>query len=144
MASNTVVVAFKHPGSLVLDMDTNARSEGEGGSLMYLPSDDRYTINGTNASRHQGSIVVPDTADRPGLVYGYGITEGVPADFWAEWMKRNARSPFVLKGLLFAGKDMKEVEAQAREKQGLKSGFDPLDQDKPVPGVEKNPDAPKQ
>ncbi len=58
---------------------------------------------------------------------GVGLTFGVDADFFDEWLKRNADADFVRKGLVFAQTKAREVEAQARDHRTLKSGFEPLD-----------------
>ena len=58
---------------------------------------------------------------------GVGLTFGVDADFFNEWMKRNADADFVRKGLIFAQTKTTEVDAQARDQQSLKTGMEPID-----------------
>jgi hypothetical protein len=82
----------------------------------------RHTVKGANASNLYG---------------GYGITENVPADFFAAWMKENADLAFVKKGLIFAQERPHNAQAQASEQAAVKSGFEPLDPNKPGPGLEK-------
>jgi hypothetical protein len=82
----------------------------------------RHTVKGANAANLYG---------------GYGVTENVPADFFAAWLKEHANSPFVKKGLIFAQERPHNAQAQASEQAAVKSGFEPLDPNKPGPGLEK-------
>lgn len=61
----------------------------------------RVTLVGANASR---------------IVGGYGITENVSSDFMAQWLKKNAKHPSVVKGLIFIHSDTKSAEAMAKER----------------------------
>jgi hypothetical protein len=58
---------------------------------------------------------------------GAGLTHGVDADFFAEWMRQNADSEVVKKGLVFAQAKPNEMEAQLRDHRTLKSGMEPID-----------------
>lgn len=70
----------------------------------------------------------------------FGLTPGVPADFWAQWAANNAEYPPVKRGLIFASGDVSDVRAVAREMQAVTTGYDPLDPDKPGAGLEQRKD----
>lgn len=95
-----VVVGCKLPHGLV------ARVKARDGSSR------EFIFNGNNASR---------------IVGGYGLTEGIPADFMTEFLKQNARHPAVVNQLVFVHSDSKSAEAIAKERRGITSGFEPLD-----------------
>jgi hypothetical protein len=61
------------------------------------------------------------------IIMGTGITHGVDADFFAEWMLQNEDSDVVKKGLIFSQIKPSEIEAQARDHKSLKSGLEPID-----------------
>lgn len=108
----TVTVACKIPAGLHLEMPDRSDARKKV----------RFTIKGSSGSR---------------VIGGYGLTENVPADFFAEWMKSHADQPYVKKGMIFAQERLNMVEGQAREQAAIKSGFERLDPAKPGPGLEK-------
>jgi len=55
---------------------------------------------------------------------GVGLTYGVDADTFNEWIKQNADSDFVKKGMVFANAKTPEVDAQAKDRRGEKSGLE--------------------
>lgn len=67
---------------------------------------------------------------------GYAITTNVDADFYEEWMKRNASLKLVRENFIFALPKAGEVRAKSHELSGLKTGMEPLDPEKPAPGIE--------
>jgi hypothetical protein len=103
MALETVTVGCKLPNGLHLDIDG---PEGK----------KRFTLKGANSST---------------VVGGFGITENIPKDFFEEWARLYAKSIVVANGIVFAYKDSKGAEAIAKERKSLKTGFEPLDPEKP-------------
>jgi hypothetical protein len=90
------------------------------GFLMELGSieDDNYRshkLNGLNTTR----IVA---------VGGFGITEGVPADFFDAWEKKMKGFKVFKNGLIFKveSKDTESFEAVAKEMKGQKTGLERL------------------
>lgn len=65
--------------------------------------------------------------DRPTMLHGFSITEGIPGDFWAAWVEQHKRDPMVESGLIFAGENMSYVKGRAAEYERLQSGFEPID-----------------
>lgn len=80
-----------------------------------------------------------ETAKRSG---GYGITEEVDADAYADWAKRRADWVAVKNGLIFAEPTTARAVARAREQAALENGFEPLDPDKAA-GITTDTDAMK-
>lgn len=64
------------------------------------------------------------------VIGGHGITEDVPADLWAAWLKENKDRDLVKNGFVFAHSNKKDVKAAAGEKTKTKSGTEPLEQPK--------------
>jgi hypothetical protein len=60
---------------------------------------------------------------------GCGLTYGVDADFFAEWVRQNKDEPYVRNGLIFAQPSGKSAEIDSQIKDHLKrrSGLETLD-----------------
>lgn len=86
----------------------------------------RVTLNGSHSSR---------------VIGGYGLTEGVPADFFEAWLQTYADSPAVTNGLVFAQENAADVRAQALDQADIRTGLEPLDPTKP--GRDLAPEDPK-
>ncbi len=101
------------------------------GFLMELGSieNDTYRshkLNGLNTTR----IAAVD---------GFGITDGVPADFFDAWEQKMKGFKIFKNGLVFkvAGKDTESFEAAAHELRGQKTGLERLNPKTAVKGVSK-------
>ena len=77
------------------------------------------TLNGANSSR---------------IVGGYGLTT-VDKDFYEAWAKEYAAFGQLKDGLIFAQDKPADADAKAKDNAKRKSGLEPLDADKPAPGV---------
>lgn len=108
----TVTVACKLPHGLWLDLTAPAK-----------PGEDRvsrrYLVKGANGKA---------------AVAGFGLTDGVPEDFWAEWLEKNRFMDYVTKRLIFAYESHNSSRDAAKDRATQKSGFEPI-----VPPA-KNPD----
>lgn len=82
----------------------------------------RVTLNGANASQ---------------IIGGCGFTTDVDKDFFDAWCTSHADFPPLKLGLIFAQNKKMSTEAEAREKETLKTGFEGLDPEKPMPGITK-------
>lgn len=89
--------------------------------LVLKVGESKLALKGANSSR---------------VVGGYGLTS-VPSDLWDAWSKAYAESPFIKKNLVFAQSTASKAEGQANEQAAVKSGLEPLDPDKPAPGIQK-------
>jgi hypothetical protein len=121
----TVSVGCKLPAGMILQtFKMEDRSEPVmGGGVrtvkMATISDKRVRLNGW--SRFVGQDV-----SFP-IVSGAGITHGVDADFFAEWLKQNADSDVVKNGFVFAQDKPGETKAQARDHVSLQTGLERID-----------------
>jgi len=107
----TVTVACKLPNGLFLEL------EGR----------ERVVLKGT---------AVPHGFP-PVDVGGYALTPNVDADFFVEWMAEYKNYAPVREGLIYAYAKPQDATARAMEMRDLKSGLEPLDPDKPGPGLER-------
>lgn len=103
---NVVTVACKLPHGLVLEMKDSPP----------------VAING---SLHASAVA-----------HGYGITEGVPAEFFTAWAAKYKDATFIRKGMVFALPKTDDVKAKAKETKALKTGFERVNPEKPTFGVE--------
>lgn len=78
-----------------------------------------YKLNGANAAR---------------VIGGYGLTT-IPSDFWDAWVKEKAGFPPLENNLIFAQPTVAKAEGQAKEQEEAKAGTEPLDPQKPAPGI---------
>lgn len=60
------------------------------------------------------------------VIGGHGITEDVPADLWAAWLKENKDRDLVKNGFVFAHTDSRNTKSEAKEKARTKSKTEPL------------------
>lgn len=107
--ASTVIVMCKLPTGIILDMPNP-----DGGP------DRTVRLNGAN---------------HPEAVLGAGLTY-VDAEFWAAWRERNKGFDPLETGAIWAAEREGDAKAQAKEMKGHKTGFEGLDPDKPMPGVE--------
>lgn len=82
--------------------------------------DTTVIFNGTNSSTIAG---------------GFGLTEGVDAEFWKAWLEQNKNMPFVKNGFVFAHTKESSLKAETKEKAGEKTGLEPLDPNKKPDGI---------
>lgn len=65
----------------------------------------------------------------PEMVAGAALTPNVSADFWNAWLEQHKLDAMVRNGLIFAHASPSYVGDQAKERQGLRSGLQPLEPD---------------
>lgn len=134
MSTGAVFVACKIPNGLRAQVRGAVRA-------MAKPEDG--VLPGAIRAEHvfKGPVrplnVSPDSYERDLAQGSYGITEGVPADFWAEWYANNMTDQVVVGGYVFAAETAADLIAQAKEQRAIKSGMEPADPDKPAPGIER-------
>lgn len=84
---------------------------------------------------HKGKTVTLKGATHSGNRFGFGITEDVDADWFADWMKTDAKDfPAVKNGSIFIMPDAARAEDAGKERRGdaeVQSGAEPLDPEKP-------------
>lgn len=78
-------------------------------------------------------------ANAPDAIAGFGLT-AMPEDFWNAWeAEHKTFEPFV-KGLIFAQPKNGDARAEAKEKEDLKTGLEPLDPNAIVSSVKPTPE----
>lgn len=109
-----VTVGCKLPHGLIIRLNSNSKTQ--------------VTLNGANS----GTVVGLDGKVQRGTC---GFTQ-VDETFINAWLKAYADTVMVKKGLIFISKNQKEAQAQADDKENIKTGFEPTDPAKPAaPGV---------
>jgi hypothetical protein len=107
------------------------------GIVYNLPGDRSVRLVGMYGDERSDLQV----AGMPGRdsIAGHGVTL-VDADDWEQIVKDHGKSAAHKNGFVFAAKDDKSGEAQAREQEGARTGFEPYDpsanrEDKTVDGT---------
>jgi hypothetical protein len=114
--SKTVSVGCKLPNGLVINFET---------------------FNDVSKTWIKTGEVELKGANSSSIVGGYGITDNVDAEAFAEWLKIHKDDETVKLGLIFAQPTPAGAEAAAKERADTKSGFEPIDPDKPGPRIER-------
>ena len=103
-------------GSEVVSVFANLQT----GQSFKLPDGSTVTISGVPVSNLKG-------IDGQNFAGGkYGVTK-VPADQWAQIVKTYGGMKFFQSGLVFAAETMERGKAMARERGGLRHGYEPVD-----------------
>jgi hypothetical protein len=124
----TVTVACKLPHGLVLrlfameDHDEPVMGGGTKTVKRAIAIGDPVTIHGVATPFGQ----VPKAP----IVGGFALTAGVDAEFFAAWLKQNAKSAVVRNGLIFGHEKPETAQKKAAEMADLRSGLEPLVPDK--------------
>lgn len=123
-SSKTIAVGCKLPHGLIMQLDRLIEDKATDGAVVrkYVPVGEEVRLNGANTSN---------------VIGGYGITENVDADFFDKWLAQKMEHAFIREGLVFAMPTVSGVQDRAREQAAVKSGFEPLNPDKPAPGIER-------
>ncbi len=58
---------------------------------------------------------------------GFGLTFGVDAAFFEQWIEQNKDAPYVVNGMIFGAYSEEDLRAQCRELERRKSGLEPLE-----------------
>lgn len=123
----TVTVALKHPSGLVLrvyemqDDYEDVMGGGQRKTKKAFPIGEPVRLNGTGV----GKGFIPTWR----VVGGYALTPGVPKDMWELWCEQNADAPLLKNGLICAFKSIEGADAMAREREGTRSGLEPITPD---------------
>jgi len=88
---------------------------------------------------HKDITLTLKGANSSGNRLGFGVTEGVDGDWFADWATTDAKDfPAVKRGMIFAMDTAAKAKDAAKERRGDKSvqtGLEPLNPDKPAAGV---------
>jgi hypothetical protein len=124
-ATGYVVVACKIPNGIVLQNSVmHADSEPVmGGGHRDIKTGRKlgaaYTVKGPSVK----------WGELPKFIFagGYALTPNIPEDFWNEWVRQNPDAEILQKKLIFAFRQMDDVEAECRNNETILSGLEPLD-----------------
>ncbi len=122
-ARNTVWVQCSLPNGIDIFLEEKFRDD-QGNERWREIEDARVKLNGANSSL---------------VIGGYGLTE-VAADFWEAWVKSHQRFQPLRIGAIKAQPSRERASAQAMDEKELKTGFEPLDPDKPGAGLQRVPE----
>lgn len=90
-----------------------------------LPHGLRLSLSHPNKPATEFAVLKGANASR--IVGGFGLTENVPGDMMAEWLKQNAKHPAVVNGSIFIHGDARSAESIARERSKVETGLEPID-----------------
>lgn len=98
--------------------------------------------------RHKNITKTLRGANSSGNRFGYGVTQGIDADWFKDWAEGDAKDfPPVKKGMIFALEGtVRKIEDAAAERRGdaeVQTGIEPLDPDAPAPEIEPTDDTKK-
>lgn len=116
----TVTVACKLPNGIHLEAFnmvpmTERTMAGNTIETKRAVSAGRFTVKG-----------VKRRSDDAGLALGFALTHGCPKDLWDSWLAANKDNPIVVNGIIFAAGGTNDVRAKAKDHEGIRSGFEPL------------------
>lgn len=128
--AGVVTVACKLPNGLILRLFEMAPEQElvmGGGVREVMKAHDlgtRVEINGNTPPFGQALL---DSQGEPiSTARGFALTTNVDADFWDEWLHQNEGSDIVKRGLIFAHARTADVRAEAREKEKVWTGLEPM------------------
>jgi hypothetical protein len=102
-----------------------------------LPQGLHIVLNGQPALKLHGAL-------SPYAHSGHGMTRNVPTDTWNAVQAQHKDAKWLTNGLVFAAGDSESAADEAEEREGVVSGFEPVDPanlDKLAPGIQ-NLDSP--
>lgn len=123
-----VTVACKHPNGIILQLCapftyTDPRTGRE--ITEYQKTGEQYKLNGFAVPRGPDF----DAEKIQPLAGGFGLTHGIPADFFRQWMEQNKDTDLVKNGLVFCMATEADARAKAKERaKDVVSGLEPLAQ----------------
>lgn len=122
-----VTVASKLPHSLVLELEDKIEVSEPvmGGGTRKVP---QWRKNGHTVTIN-GAALPFNAPYTPTVQEKVGLTFGVDADFFNEWLKQKKDFPPVAAGLIYAETSTEKAVGHAQEISDLKSGFEPVDPD---------------
>jgi hypothetical protein len=125
----TVIIGCKLPHGIFLHLDSREEVVGLKGGIE------------TKFVREEGSERLINGANTSRLVGGFGLTT-LEKDWWDAWIAQNTnkRGKITFKpyatGMIFAVNSQSEAIAESRQREGLRTGFEPVNPAKPGPGLE--------
>ena len=125
-AGETVVVALKHPGGLILhyfqkQVQQEATRDGFRNVEVSVRVGEPFTLRGNAATAElERQALIPDQG-------GYALTHGVPKALWDQWYSHNKSSPLVTENLIAGFPNEFEALAWAKLHGTIRSGLERID-----------------
>ena len=132
-SGEVVTVACKIPAGLVLRVFEMVPQK--------IPMGNGSFVDGTIAKAREDTVTLrgfahpQDRAANHPIIGGFGLTFGVPKEFWDLWRLQNKDSDIVRNELVFARVKSGAAEGDAKERAEVLSGLERLDPNKPPPGI---------
>ena len=123
----TLTVGCKLPNGIMLQLYElrDVEIERPDGTVRPIKkafaSSEAIKLNGCAKFRGGGKETLHDIRN------GAGLTFGVPADLFRQWIRENADAEYIKRGLVFAHKS-NDIQAQSKDHVSLRSGLEPLNQ----------------
>jgi hypothetical protein len=119
----TVTVACKIPQGFILKLFekkeiTEVTLGGSRTVKQFFPTGDEFRLNGSAHAQNEGP--------RCHTVGGFAITDGVPKDFWNQWLDQNRTLPAVQNGMIIAFDSAGKTVGAAKEGRTIKTGLERL------------------
>jgi hypothetical protein len=126
--NRTVTVACKLPHGLIIRdfVKVTEQEPAPGGYRVFevfKQTGPRYRLKGPAPAEARGSLFIRSIE----VVGGYAITEGIPADVFERFIDANKNSAFIVNQLIYGHEDGRRVRSWARDRESLRTGFEPLD-----------------
>jgi hypothetical protein len=129
-----VNVASKLPMHITIQLckPKTARVTGQFGSVdetVNVPFGESYVIRGIGypSGKPPKGFPKPPTLLDEDFKGGFAVTKGIPADFFAEWLKQHADTDMVRNGMIKAEADIDDLAAAVSDFRTLDSGLGPLE-----------------
>lgn len=129
--AGTVTVGCKLPNGLILRLFNMVETQELvlGGGMRQIKEarniGEKVFINGNMAP--EGKALVDRFGEQIMSYSGFATTPNVDAEFWDAWYEQNKHSDIVRNGLVFAHTKSIDIKAEAREKEGVRSGLERLE-----------------
>ena len=133
-SSDTVYVACKLPNGLEIfdEVEDVSQEQMFGGGFkevkVWRKTGQTYQLNG-NAIDWEQQRRSGEQAHL--IIGGYGITPGIPREFWERWVERHKTDRLVTGGFVKAHRSESGIRGYAREHAKLQSGMEPINPDDP-------------
>lgn len=133
----TVTVACKMPGGLILrtyDMvkETKIVNNTTVDETVAKPTGHEYILNGY--AINMADIQAGNMPEHL-IVGGFGLTPGIPKDFWERWLHDNRDTALVRNRVVWACDTDLGASSEAKNSRSVRSGLEPLDPNNLPPDV---------
>jgi hypothetical protein len=125
--SRTVVVANKIPTGIQLQLQEKVKRHVD--TKAGLEVVEFWVKRGKTYHCHGPAYpaLPPDGyPEKPIIVGGYAMSQGIPTEFWNEWLKQNQQADYVKGDMVRAFDSLESATAWARENAKRLSGLEPM------------------